>query len=263
MMNQTPSPIQFNVTSYNIHRCVGRDGLQDPERIASVIRETAPSVVGLQEVDSYFSKPARRHQLEYIARATGLQGVAGPVTLHRDGYYGNALLTDAPILEVRRHDVTVPGREPRGVLEVDVRLGGREIRLIVAHLGLRPAERRIQVARLLGILDGRATAPTVLMGDFNEWLWWGRPLRWLGRRMGPPYRLRTFPSGLPVFALDKIWASSSGMLTAIRVHNSRLARIASDHLPIRAVCRPADPYGERPVAVRLDGLRTHSRHEPA
>lgn len=254
--------MQINVTSYNIHRCVGRDGLQDPERIAEVIRETAPSVVGLQEVDSYFQKPARRHQLDYIARATGLQGIAGPVTLRHDGHYGNALLTSAPVLEVRRHDITVPGREPRGVLEVEVQMEDRELRLIVAHLGLRPAERRIQVARLLGILDACAATPTVLMGDFNEWLWWGRPLRWLGRRMGPPYRLRTFPSGLPVFALDKVWAAPVEMLTSVQVHNSRLARIASDHLPIRAVCR-LPRYGAHPLTTGVDESRIHSLQEPA
>lgn len=242
-MKRTAASTRINVVTYNIHRCVGRDGLQAPERIAAVIRETEAGIVALQEVDSSFQPPARRHQLDYLAQATRLQGIAGPVTLRPDGHYGNALLTNAPVLEVRRHDITVPGREPRGVLEVDLQLHGRELRVIVAHLGLRPAERRIQVARLLNILDSVPGTPTLLLGDFNEWLWWGRPLRWLGGRMGPTYRHRTFPSGLPLFALDKIWAAPAGMLSHVQVHHSKLARIASDHLPITAVCRLPEARG--------------------
>ena len=42
--------IPLTVVSYNIHRGVGLDRRLDLDRIADVIAETAPDVVGLQEV---------------------------------------------------------------------------------------------------------------------------------------------------------------------------------------------------------------------
>jgi endonuclease/exonuclease/phosphatase family metal-dependent hydrolase len=51
-----PSEYRFRAVSYNIHRCVGMDGRQDPGRVAEVIRELDADIVGLQEVDS---KPGR------------------------------------------------------------------------------------------------------------------------------------------------------------------------------------------------------------
>ena len=78
-------------------------------------------------------------------------------------------------------------------------------------------------------------APTLLMGDLNEWYLWGRPLRWLHshfreRPMAPP----TFPARRPVFALDRIWVAPAGSLRRLQRHTSPLARIASDHLPLVA-----------------------------
>ena len=54
--------------------------------------------------------------------------------------------------------------------------------------------------------------------------------RVLGRTPGP----RTFPSALPVFSLDRIWVHPRARVRRIWVHRSRLARIASDHLPVVA-----------------------------
>ena len=54
-----------------------------------------------------------------------------------------------------------------------------KLRVLSTHLGLRPAERRKQVRRILSALDADAQSPVILMGDVNEWYLWGRPVRWL------------------------------------------------------------------------------------
>jgi endonuclease/exonuclease/phosphatase family metal-dependent hydrolase len=46
--------------------------------------------------------------------------------------------------------------------------------------------------------------------------------------------LPTFPSRFPVFALDRILGNPESMVLGIEVHSTPLARIASDHLPIKA-----------------------------
>ena len=35
-MRRTPE-LHFSVATYNVHKCIGRDGAQDPERVAKVI----------------------------------------------------------------------------------------------------------------------------------------------------------------------------------------------------------------------------------
>jgi endonuclease/exonuclease/phosphatase family metal-dependent hydrolase len=152
-----------------------------------------------------------------------------------DATYGNALLTRKQPLAIRRHDLTVPGREPRGAVDVDVALGGHTMRTVVAHLGLRSSERRWQVRRLLEIIGEGPPAPTILLADLNEWFAWGRPLRWLHRHLGRTRARGTYPTRFPVLALDRIWVSAPARIIAVRTHHTPAALAASDHLPLAAV----------------------------
>ena len=84
--------------------------------------------------------------------------------------------------------------------------------------------------------QGADPAPTrtVLMGDFNEWLLWGRPLRRLRRVFPPLPAPATFPARRPIFSLDRIWLSTGREGLALEVPRTRAAREASDHLPLVA-----------------------------
>jgi endonuclease/exonuclease/phosphatase family metal-dependent hydrolase len=240
------------VLSYNVHRCIGTDGRMDPARIARVIRELAPHIVGLQEVDSRSAPHHGSLQLEHLAEATGMTAVAGPTILQHERFYGNALLTSCPVLAVRRVDITLPGREPRGLLDCDLLFDGHIARVLVTHLGLRFHERRYQVQRLLEALASDHGGVVILLGDINEWWPHGVSTRWLDERLGPAPRLRTFPSRLPLLALDRIWAHPLSALQDVRVHRTALTRIASDHLPLVASVRAdaLEPVGARlPVAA--------------
>jgi len=223
------------VASYNIHQCVGGDGRRAPARVADVLREVAPDVVGLQEVDSRAgSDVAGSEQLDYLAGALGLHPIAGPTILRHDGHYGNALLTRHPVIGVRHLDLTVYPREPRAAIDADLDIGGTPLRFVATHLGLLPGERRLQVRRLLEALAGTRDRPIVLCGDINEWFAVGRPLRWLEARLGRLPGLRTFPSFRPLFALDRIWIRPPALAQRLVVHDTPAARAASDHLPLVA-----------------------------
>jgi endonuclease/exonuclease/phosphatase family metal-dependent hydrolase len=106
--------------------------------------------------------------------------------------------------------------------------------VLATHLGLRPSERREQIQRLLRVLESDRPLPTVLMGDINEWFLWGRPLRWMHKHFEETPALATFPSRFPVFALDRLWVKPKNLLQKMEVHSTALARIASDHLPLKA-----------------------------
>jgi endonuclease/exonuclease/phosphatase family metal-dependent hydrolase len=70
--------------------------------------------------------------------------------------------------------------------------------------------------------------------DHNEWLPWGPVLRWCNEKFGHRNAIKTFPSGFPVFALDRIWVRPARALVSVERYISQVSRIASDHLPIRA-----------------------------
>jgi endonuclease/exonuclease/phosphatase family metal-dependent hydrolase len=224
----------LTVLSYNIHECVGLDRRRDPERIARVINQSGAQIVGLQEVHSDASGAEELHQMNYLAATTGLQALPGPSVERRNGHYGNVLLTNCKILEVRKLDLSYLRREPRGAIDADLDIGGEAVRVIVTHLGLRPAERRFQVKRLLTALSERRTRIVIVLSDFNEWLPTGRSLRWLHTHLGKTALVRTFPSRFPVFALDRIWVSPSTALVELCCLRTPLARVASDHLPLKA-----------------------------
>jgi endonuclease/exonuclease/phosphatase family metal-dependent hydrolase len=227
----------LSVASYNIHRCVGVDGRCDPLRIAQVIRELDADIVGLQEVHSRVTDDEQAHQLDFLADATGMHAIPGHTLYRHDGHYGNVLLTNATILVVRPFDLSVPGREPRGGIDAEINIAGENLRVIVTHLGLWPAERRLQVKRLLTILAEEPTRLIVMLGDINEWQPRARSLRWLQAYFGGAPAPRTFPTRLPLFALDRIWAKPREALLRVHVSTSPLARLASDHLPVTATIR--------------------------
>lgn len=231
------SVVQLCLASYNIHSCVGRDGRTDPARIARIIGELDPDIIALQEVRSRFGEVADTHQLNYLAGATGLQGIAGTTIFRPDSHYGNALLIRHRVLAVRRLDLSVAGaREPRGALDVDLEVNGRVIRVIATHLGLDASERREQVKRLLAVLNAKNRDPVVFLADINEWFPLSRPLRWFKAHFGRFSAPRTFPALFPLLALDRIWISPQAVLVKMEVnaYKTPLARIASDHLPVRA-----------------------------
>jgi endonuclease/exonuclease/phosphatase family metal-dependent hydrolase len=212
---------------------VGSDGRSSPQRVAAVIGGLGASIVALQEVESVLAGDPGLHQLNVLADATGMQAVAGPTVLRADSHYGNALLTSAPVRTVRRHDLSVPGREPRGALDVELDIAGRRVRVVVTHLGLRSSERRNQGQRLLALLRRNDTsAPTLLLGDFNEWRPWAAVRRLMRRRFGRTLAPATYPARRPLLALDRMWAVPSGSLVSMRTCRSALCRTASDHLPL-------------------------------
>jgi endonuclease/exonuclease/phosphatase family metal-dependent hydrolase len=223
------SPVR--IATYNIHECIGRDGRVDPHRTAAVLIELDADVIALQEMRSH---DGALRTLDLFADKAGMFVVQGPTMLKAGASFGNALLSRTKPLESHGIDLSVPGREPRGALDVRLQLAGRRVRVVATHLGLRPAERRMQVRELLAHLAPDPGEVLVLTGDLNEWFLWGRPLRWLHAVFTETPSPATYPSSRPLFALDRLWVQPRALLTALAVHRSATARIASDHLPLVA-----------------------------
>ncbi len=227
------------VATYNVHRWVGVDGVRDPGRVARVIRQLGAGIVGLQEVTFPHHEGSRDFGQKDLARETGLEVVLGPTLSRENAHFGNVLLVAYPVLEVRHQDLSIPGREPRGAIDVDLDLGGRTLRVLATHLGLRAFERHYQVKLLYEILSQGVRDFVILMGDFNEWLPPSLLLQKLRRQFGRTPSPRTFPGRFPLFALDRIWIRPEEALERLFVHRTPLSKVASDHLPlVAAVARP-------------------------
>lgn len=218
------------VATYNVHGFVGYDGVRDLERSIRVLEEIDPDVVALQEVVA----PLREEAVGAIAQRLGAEPVLGPTLEHETGSFGNLLLSRIPVRRVHRLDLSVAGREPRGALDCLLEAGPTPLRVVATHLGLRARERRHQVEALLAALGRSGPDVLLLLGDMNDWRVRTGPLAPLRRRFGNLPRPRTFPAWRPAFALDRMWARPRALLRGVRTHRSRLARQASDHLPLCA-----------------------------
>jgi endonuclease/exonuclease/phosphatase family metal-dependent hydrolase len=225
---------QLTVASYNVHKCVGLDGRFEPDRVARVIEELNADVIGLQEIDSSHFSCKESEQVEYLAGATGYRAIMGPTITRQDSHYGNALLTNHRIVDIRHIDLSIPRREPRCAIDVELEINGALVRVIVAHLGLSLLERPHQFRHLHSLLDGNSHHIEILLGDFNEWYPRSRTLKSMHDHFGRPPAPVTFPSFFPLLALDRIWVKPKKTLMALRAHSTPLARVASDHLPIIA-----------------------------
>lgn len=222
------------IASYNVHKCVGTDGRFDPARVARVVREIDADIVALQEVDERTGSRQGLLDLDALQRDTDLVPTHTPENQGSHGWHGNIILARRGIIQ-DVHQVRLPGFEPRGALIVDLELKGVALRVVAAHFGLLRRSRSQQASALVEATRS-ALRPTILLGDLNEWRVRNRSsLLALLPHFGPVHAvLPSFPSRFPLLALDRIMARPASLITRIEVHGTPLARLASDHLPIKA-----------------------------
>lgn len=240
LRRNAPRSIQFDadhcttIASYNVHKCVGTDGKFAPARVADVVAEIDADIVALQEADQRHGSRRGLLDLDALARRTDLVPLFRPANEASHGWHGNLILARSGVVRETRQ-VRLPGLEPRGAVIVDLEIKGVMLRIIAAHFGLLRHSRSQQAGALLEATQS-VIHPTVILGDLNEWRVHSRSsLLTLLPHFGPVHAvLPSFPSRFPLLALDRILARPHNLISGIEVHDSKLARVASDHLPIKA-----------------------------
>lgn len=249
----------LRVATYNIHK--GVRGLGPRKRLeihnlGLAVEALDADLVFLQEVRLFHEREARQFQRTHLGwPAQGQAEFLAPEgyevayrtnAVTRHGEHGNALLSRWPIGDIGHHDVSDHPFEQRGLLHVPVSWNGVAVHAVVAHFGLVHASRVRQVQRLADFVE-RMVPPhelLVVAGDFNDW---GEkldgPMRDIGLQRASAADERagqccTFPSRVPVFALDRFYVRGLTCRTTMVPRGSGWARM-SDHLPLVAELEPA------------------------
>lgn len=229
------APHHLTVASYNVHRAVGMDGQRNTARITAVIDHLNADIVALQEVE--WGLPAHEAWLETYAERRGYTLIADANIEDHRGHFGNVLLSRCPVAATERLDLAVGRFEPRAAIAATVEVDGSPLLVLATHLGLRAGERRQQSDWIAGFMDKNMPGRALLLGDLNEWRWSNRPIRSLLNMFERAPSPRSFPSGRPIFALDRILFRGFEERPRVMVDQSPFSRVASDHLPVSARLR--------------------------
>jgi endonuclease/exonuclease/phosphatase family metal-dependent hydrolase len=232
----------IRVATYNIHRCRGLDGRTRPSRIAAVLAAIDADVIALQEVVG--ASPHREGQAAELGAALGMGWVMAPTRHLRQALYGNVVLSRFPIRHHQQYDLTWKTCEARLTQRADVAVDDEHLLHVYnVHLGTALLERRHQAERLAGIVhDRRSGGPKIVLGDFNEWMR-GLATDLLARRLQSIdlrhhlRRRRTYPGFFPILHLDHIYYEGHVEVVSVEMPRTRLALVASDHLPLVANLR--------------------------
>jgi len=244
----------LRVATYNIHK--GVRGLGPRKRLeihnlGMAVEALDADMVFLQEVRLFHTREARQFdrtnfgwpaqgQAEFLA-PYGYTSAYRTNAVTRHGEHGNALLSRWPMGDVGHHDVSDHRFEQRGLLHVPVQWNGTTVHAVVVHFGLAHSSRVRQVERLARFIEQEVPPDELLVvaGDFNDW---GErlqgPMTELGlTRAADPGARRadcaTFPSLVPVFALDRFYTRGLLCRRTMVPRGTTWARM-SDHLPLVA-----------------------------
>lgn len=230
----------IKVATYNIRKCIGTDRRRDPQRILDVLREIDADVIALQEADRRFGMRVSAIPHHMLLEGTDYKAIEIGGRPQSIGWHGNALLVRRGT-ELRHSEIVpLPTLEPRGAILAEIVVHGQPLRVIGTHLDLSGLWRRRQIRALLARLDGAAQhAPTVLMGDFNQWSDRGALSEFAFHHHRLVKTPPSFHSNRPVARLDRIIVSHDIVVEASGAHASALAKRASDHLPLWAVIQHA------------------------
>ena len=225
------------VLVYNIH--AGRDsaGVDNLERVASLIESSAADIVLLQEVDRGTTRSGNTDQLATLMRLTGMHGAFGKSLDYQGGDYGIAMLSRWPITNDEVVPLRIEPPQPRagGSLEPRIALVAETNGLTVANTHFDASRvdtwRAQEVEELLRNAEVRR--PIVAGGDFNaepgsriheRMLAAGMRDAWLECGEGQSL---TFPAAQPVKRIDYLFLAAGATCSSATVLDSD----ASDHRP--------------------------------
>ncbi len=241
----------LRVATYNIHKGFSYfNRRMMVHELRDSLRMLGADVVFLQEVQGKHERHAARYedwpiepQYEFLADSVWSDMAYGRNAIYDHGHHGNAILSRFPIVAAENQDVSAHLLERRGLLHCELGLPGgqRSLHCICVHLAVNERGRRVQVGALIERLQRLVPrdAPVIVAGDFNDWR------NFAGSRLADALGLkeafrdqrgrpaRSFPSGFPLFRLDRIYVRGFTVHHTEVHHGFPWSRI-SDHAALSA-----------------------------
>jgi endonuclease/exonuclease/phosphatase family metal-dependent hydrolase len=217
------SVLRLRILSYNIHKgfAAGNRRFVLAE-IKKAIRRTEADLVLLQEVQGLHERKAARvkdwpstSQFEFLADQVWPHYAYGKNAVSYVGHHGNAVLSKFPISCWENIDISTNQLEQRGFLHVELKCPPckKTLHCLCLHLSLFQRGRTKQLTavadRIVRLVPD--DAPLIIGGDFNDWR--RRASDTIERYTGATEVFKTvhgsyarsFPSRLPLLALDRIY----------------------------------------------------------
>lgn len=236
--SKTVPPKTFRVMTYNIHHGEGMDGKVDLLRIADLVKRQQADIVALQEVDKGVARTARRDLPAELAALTGMTCVFSNNFHYQGGEYGNAVLTRFPVVRwTDSHYKMIRPDEQRGLLQLTLRVHGRELVFMNTHIDYRPddTERLMNVEEIHRTLSKYRGDPVIVAGDFNE-----NPDSRTHAKMKEQFDDAweligqgdgfTYPTEAPRKRIDYVWLSKDKSVVPLKAWVPESD--ASDHRPV-------------------------------
>lgn len=190
---------EIKIVSYNIHSCVGSDGIVSVDRISRVLSTEDPGIICLQEIESNRSRQrtrlwssahsidqpraiATRLGFDHVSFAPAISSIAtsGVKELHdvpyAEGKFGIAIISKYPILESKVHKYArYQHKTLRNAQACLVELpNGARIWVVNTHLGCHHGtEQYTQAKELVQFMKSLSNssdniAGIILCGDLNS-----------------------------------------------------------------------------------------------
>ncbi|WP_377558951.1 endonuclease/exonuclease/phosphatase family protein [Ornithinibacillus salinisoli] len=230
--------------TYNIHHGKSVDKQLNLDQIGYVIEKSNADIIGLNEVDKYFSNRSEfEDQISWLAKHLKMeQAFTHSIKLksrdrENERQYGNALLSRFPIVNKKDHHFNfIKGLvEGRSMLEATLEIDNKMLQVYVTHLSLNPFLHNKQTSSIIDILS-KSSSASIVMGDWNmkpQSNGWKNMTdvytdAWEVAGEGAGY---TYPSTRPKRRLDYIFMSDHLSVTEAKIIKANPK--ASDHLPLR------------------------------
>ena len=229
----------LRVMTYNIHVGVGMDKKLDLQRIADVINSQHPDLVGLQEVDRGAKRTEGKDEIAELAKLTSMNFAFAHNLDYQGGQYGVAILSRFPIgvIDHRKYE-NKREAERRGMIRIEVDVGGKTINFVTTHLDYQYKDGRVfETEQLLEFLSSQK-APLIVVGDFNDEPTGDACKLMLASFQDGWVRSRargeglSYPADKPAKRIDYIFTRPSDRIRAKKAWT--VNTLASDHLPVVA-----------------------------
>jgi len=225
--------------TYNIHVGVGMDKKLDLPRIAKVINDQKPDLVGLQEVDRGVERTQHIDEIADLAKLTKMDYAFAFNLPYQGGQYGVAILSRFRILATdHRHYKNLREAERRGFIRAEVLAHGQKLNFVTTHLDYQYEDGRVfETEQLLKALENVA-GPLIVVGDFNDVPTGGAYRLMRGSFVdawsmsNPNSEGFSYPADKPTKRIDYIFTRSADRIKTKRAWIPET--LASDHVPVVA-----------------------------